>query len=309
MQRSYFQNRDRWITRASEWALFALARSVRWLTYVVPVWTLSGFVGAVCGRLVMLVPGPRLRALENLALVWPDRSPGEHRRIVRAAANQFARLSVEYAHLDRFVRGLEINAQGVEHLAAARKGGRGAVLVTAHYGNWEAARLAALRAGCETGIIFRRFNNRYLTRFTEALIPCCGGPVLTKGHRGMRRLVQHVLRGGFMMILVDQRNSGAPFLDFMGHPAETVVAAADLAHRNGAALIPVVARRNVARRRFDVTFEAPVANDNPAMMMQEVNNRIAAWIEADPDQWLWFHRRWKRTTRSREAGDGLNDGG
>ena len=119
----------------------------------------------------------------------------------------------------------------------------------------------------------------------------------------MRQLVSHVARGGFVMILVDQRNSGAPFLDFLGHPAETVTAAADLAHRTGAALIPARAVRNVAAGRFDVLFEPPVTGEEPLGMMQQVNDRIGTWITEFPDQWFWFHRRWLSTIRSRARED------
>jgi len=299
---SYFQARGRWRTRAVEWVLFALARSFRWLTWPIGTWTLSGALAPVGGWLAMAIPGFRRRAMDNLALVWPERPLAERRRIARDAARQFTRLMVEYVQFDKVVREVRLTVEGAEHLHAARDAGRGAVLVTGHYGNWEAARLAALHAGCETGIIYRAFNNRYLDRFALDLIPCAGRPVLQKGRQGMRDLVAHVSAGGFAMILVDQRNSGAPFLDFLGHPAETVTVAADLARRAGAALIPAVARRNVAARRFEVRFEPPVASDSAAEMMQVVNDRLAAWIAAHPEQWFWYHRRWRKTIRSRQAG-------
>jgi lauroyl/myristoyl acyltransferase len=34
-------------------------------------------------------------------------------------------------------------------------------------------------------------------------------------------------------------------------------------------------------------------------MMQDVNDRVSAWVEQHPEQWFWFHRRWKSNTRSR----------
>jgi Kdo2-lipid IVA lauroyltransferase/acyltransferase len=221
--------------------------------------------------------------------------------MVRGAGAQFTRLMVEYARLDKALPKFEIEVAGVEHLLSAQAAGRGAILVSAHYGNWETARIAALRLGCETGIVYRPFNNRYLDRFTVRLIPCAGRPLVRKGWTGMRLMLEHLGRGGFVMILVDQRNSGAPFIDFLGHPAETPTGAADAARRTGAALIPVCAARNVAARRFDVTFEAPVTGDDSRAMMAEVNRRIGAWVEAAPEQWLWFHRRWRTTVLSRRA--------
>ena len=303
MSGAYHHVRDWWTTRAVEWVLYALAWCCRWITWPVPTWTLAGLLAPIGGALMMAVPKVRRRALDNLALVWPDMPETERRRIAKGAARQFSRLAIEYARLDKVVREISLEVQGTEHLQAALDAGKGAVLVSAHYGNWEAARLAAMQAGAETGIIYRAFNNRYLDRFTMDLIPCAGAPVLQKGRKGMRQLVAHVARGGFVMILVDQRNTGAPQIDFMGHPAETVTAAADLALRTGAALIPARAARNVAERRFDVSFEAPVTGDNAEEMMAEVNARIGAWVEEQPEQWFWFHRRWRQTSRSRVQAD------
>lgn len=303
MKLTYFQSRDHWRTRAIEWILYASGMALRTVTFLLPMWTVSGIFAWVGGRTSTLIPGLRKRAERNIELVWPDCPADRRRQIVQGAAAHFLRLGIEYAQLHRFVRSAKIDANGVEHLQAAKVAGKGAVLVTAHYGSWEAARLAALRAGCPCGIIFRRFNNRYLTRHTMDLIHLCGDPVLQKGHRGMRKLVNHVARGGFVMILVDQRNSGAPFLNFLGQPAETVTAAADLAHRTGAALIPTRGVRNVANRRFDAYFEEPVTGADPTEMMQKVNDRIGAWITEHPEQWLWFHRRWRSTLRSRPQPD------
>ncbi|MEM6663277.1 MAG: lysophospholipid acyltransferase family protein [Pseudomonadota bacterium] len=299
MSESYYLARDRWRTRAGEWLSYAAAWTLRWLTWPLPTWTLSGIVAAMGGRLMMAIPSIRRRAMRNLELVWPAMPEDERRDIAADAAKQFARLSAEYARLDRLAKEVTFTVDGAAHLQAAKAAGKGAILVTAHYGNWEAARLAAKAEGCETGIIYRAFNNRYLDRFTMDLIPCCGEPVLQKGQKGMRQLVAHVARGGFVMILVDQRNSGAPYLDFLGHPAETVTVAADLAHRTGAALIPARAIRDVAKRSFHVEFEPPLTGEDAMSMMKMVNDRISAWIVEHPEQWFWFHRRWRSTIRSR----------
>ena len=287
-----------WSTRALEFVLYGLAWCLRMVTYPFGIWTLTGALAPIGAAAMMAVPSVRRRALRNLELVWPEKSDAERRAIANGAARQFTRLAAEYAHLDRFLEVVELDVSGQEHIRAAKEAGRGAVLVTAHYGNWEAARLAAMREGCETGIIYRAFNNRYLDRFTLDLIPKAGNPVLQKGRQGMRRLVTHVAKGGFVMILVDQRNSAAPWIDFMGHPAETVTAAADLARRLDAALIPVQTRRDVENRRFEIRFEAPIETGESVDMMEAVNARIGAWVEQDPAQWFWFHRRWRGTYKS-----------
>jgi len=278
--------------RVGSWINFKLAQAFRLLTWRVSVWRLAAIMAPLGGVLALIVPGFRRRAADNLALIWPERPPAERRRLVRAAGAEFTRLMVEYAHLDRFLVDLPLEITGEEHLEAAKAAGKGAVLVTAHYGNWEAARLAALRLGCETGIIYRAFNNEFLDRFTQSLLPHVGRPVLQKGREGVRGLSRHIGAGGFAMVLVDQRITGAPLIDFLGRPAETATSAAQLARRSGAALIPVRATRDSANRRFEISFEQPVTGENATEMMAEVNRRIGLWVEEHPEQWFWFHRRW-----------------
>jgi KDO2-lipid IV(A) lauroyltransferase len=296
----YYWVRDRWHVRAGEWLLFALGMSVRALTGWLPVRRVAEAAAPVGALGARLVPAFRRRAEENLARVWPDKPEAERRRILAGAGAHFARLGVEYAHLGRWARQVELEIEGAEHLPS----GRPAVLVTAHYGNWEAIRLAARRLGTECGIIYRPFNNRYLDRFTLGHIAQLGEPVLHKGRTGMRALRAHLAAGGTALILVDQRNSGAPFLPFLGHPAETVTVAASLAAATGAALVPAVGRRGPGGRRFTVRFEPPVEAADPEAAMTAVNARIGAWIEAAPEQWFWFHRRWRATGRSRNRGTG-----
>lgn len=297
MSIGYNQNRDRWATRATEWVLYALAYAARALTWFASTWVLAHGLAKLGSWLVLAIPALRKRAEDNLRLVYPDLSQHKRTALLRDATRNFIYLAVEYAHLDRFIRKVDIVHHGIEHLQAAHASGKGAILVTAHYGNWEAIRIAAKREGYEVGIIYRAFNNRYLDRFTMNMIPDAGTPVLQKGG-GMRQLVQHVRDGGMMMILVDQRNSGAPFIDFMGHPAETVTSAADIARRTGAALIPARAVRDPSERQFHVTFEPAIAGDDGIEMMTEVNRRISAWVHEHPGHWFWFHRRWKSTSRS-----------
>jgi KDO2-lipid IV(A) lauroyltransferase len=293
LRTAYVHKRGRWAVRAGEWSLFALARAFRAVTWPVPVWTLTDVLAPLGGWVALAVPGFRRRAERNLAHVWPGMEPGARRRLVRGAGREVLRLMVEYAHLDRLLRTAEIAVEGAEHLEAARARGGGIVLVTAHYGNWEAARQATRGLGVESGIFYRAFNNRYLDRFGVELIGRVGRPVLHKGRQGMRALLGAVAGGGSVMILVDQRITGAPLLPFLGRPAETATAPAEIARRSGAALLPVMARREAGRRRFRVRFEAPVTGGSAEAMMVEVNARIGAWVEEAPEQWFWFHRRWR----------------
>ena len=113
----------------------------------------------------------------------------------------------------------------------------------------------------------------------------------------MSQLVRHVVRGGAITVLIDQRNTGAPLIPFMGELAETATALAELSARTGAPLIPTRARRLEDGLSFDVRFEDPIPPGDPVEMMTEMNRRIEAWVDEEPGQWFWLHRRWKHRQR------------
>jgi KDO2-lipid IV(A) lauroyltransferase len=251
-----------------------------------------------CGRLgaflARWLPVARRRIDRNLALVRPDMAKPERDALARAVGDNFGRLLAEYSRMPELAGDPDLyDVEGAEHLANAARAGKGVVLVTAHFGNWEIVRFAARRLGTQVAIIYRAFNNPGFDAIAQTYVSVAGTPVLHKGRKGSRELMRHVMKGGAAMILIDQRQTGAPLIPFLGVEAETATSAAALALRTGAALIPARAIRLPDGRRFQVSFEPPVAHDNPLEMTRALNDRISAWIAAHPGQWFWLHRRWR----------------
>ncbi|RMF39419.1 MAG: lauroyl acyltransferase [Alphaproteobacteria bacterium] len=255
---------------------------------------------ALAGRLGrMLIPNLPMTARRisaNLDRIWPGLERERRRAIARGVGDNFGRTIIEYFLMDDLARQPDLvsaTGAGLAAIRQARDEGRGAVLVSAHFGNWEAIRLALQADGIPCAMIYRAFNNRPFDAYVRAKMEHAGTPVLTKGRQGMRALVGHVAKGGVALILVDQKQTGAPALPFLGQPAETSLAAASLASRLGVPLIPAFATRQNDGRRFAVEFETPVSDGPPEARMAQVNARISARIEARPEQWFWLHRRWR----------------
>ncbi len=285
----------------SEQAMAALEKTVIVLLpkLLAPVGTdsLIHFGGWLGRRLPNLSASKRIT--DNIDLVRPDMSPEKRDAVIRQVGDNFGRLMIEYQRMKDVVPRADrrLVSEGAEIVRDAIAGGKGALFLTAHYGNWEICRLAARDLGMETGILYRAFNNDMFDEISFELIRMCGEPVLHKGRKGMSQLVRHVMKGGAITVLIDQRNSGAPLIPFMGEPAETATALAELSVRTGAPLIPTRARRLEDGLSFDVKFEAPIPPGDATEMMAEMNRRIEAWVEEDPGQWFWLHRRWKHNQR------------
>jgi KDO2-lipid IV(A) lauroyltransferase len=299
--------RNRFGRRLAFRAEMLAIHAVRPIIGLVPTRILIPFSGWLGAHIFVWAPIARKRIESNLDLIHPDMPRAERRALSRAVGDNFARLMAEYMRLPELARtpGL-FDVEGGAHLTGAAAAGKGVVLVTAHYGNWEFVRLAAAGLGAPAAIIYRAFNNAGFDAIAQTYIAAAGTPVLHKGRKGARALLRHVIGGGAAMILIDQRQTGAPLIPFLGRVAETAPAAAALALRTGAALIPVRATRLADGRRFKVEFEAPIAHGDEVAMTRAVNDCISAWVEEHPGQWFWLHRRWMLRDRGasmRAAGE------
>ncbi len=265
----------------------ALALPYRWRV---------GFGGWLVRRVVGPLAGYRARALENLALVWPDRPAAERAAIAAAALDNAGRTLIEnYSTRDfqAHASAIEPEGPGYAALIAAREAGRPVILVSGHFGNYEAARAALVARGFQIGGLYRNLSNRYFNAHYVKTMEAFGGPVFPQGRAGTAGFVRHLRAGGQLVLLFDQDVPGAPALDFLGRPARTALSAAELALRLEADLIPFFAIRQEDGLSFRVELDAPVPHGDPAVMMQAVTRALEDRVHAHPGQWFWIHRRWK----------------
>lgn len=239
------------------------------------------------------------RGMANLALVWPDRDGAERRAIMAGSARNIGRTltNIWFARdFAREVADLVPEGPGLEALRRAKAEGHGAVIVSGHFGQWEAIRHVLKREGLETGAIYRANNNPHYDPIFLAGIEGGGRPIVPRGAAGTRILLRHMREGGFVALLPDQYVWEGTWLAFMGQPALTSLAAAELSLRYDAALVPAFAP--VEDGRIRVVFEAPVVPSDPETMMREVNDRLSSWVTRHPSQWHWLHRRWKYSRKN-----------
>ncbi|WP_340263158.1 lysophospholipid acyltransferase family protein [Sulfitobacter pontiacus] len=266
------------------------------LALVLPYKARIAFVGWVVQHVIGPVAGYRARALDNLAMIWPQMPQERRAEIASRCLNNVGRSFIENYSARDFPKRMAKNTPtgaGVAALEKAAEQGKPVILVTGHYGNYEAMRACLVARGYDIGGLYRNMKNPYFNAHYVQTMEAFGGPVFPQGRRGTAGFVRHLKEGGQLVLLFDQHVFGAPALDFLGQPANTALSAAELALRYDALLIPFYGIRQADGVSFDTVLEAPVPHSDAATMTQALNDSLTARVKADPGQWFWVHRRWR----------------
>ncbi|MDX2482782.1 MAG: lysophospholipid acyltransferase family protein [Pseudodonghicola sp.] len=252
-------------------------------------------MGWLVSRLAPLVGFSR-RIRDNLKLVLPDLPEAEVRRLCRAVPNNAGRTLMEMYSGAPFIERAHrapIHGPGLAALEAARAEGRAVVLITGHFGNYDAARANLIARGYEMGALYRRMANPYFNAHYVRTISNIGTPMFEQGRRGMAQMVRHLKQRGIIAIVGDLHAHGGQNLDFFGQPAVTSIVPAELALKYAAALIPVYAVRQPNGLDFEIVMQDEIAHGDPVQMTLQVNAGLEALVREHMDQWFWIHRRWK----------------
>lgn len=291
-----YPKKVRFSRRAGHYLTNAFIVGLIRLALVLPYKARIAFVGWVVQHVIGPVAGYRARALDNLAMIWPQMPRERRAEIASKCLNNVGRSFIENYSARDFPKRMAKNTPtgaGVVALEEAAQQGKPVILVTGHYGNYEAMRARLVARGYDIGGLYRNMKNPYFNAHYVQTMEAFGGPVFPQGRRGTAGFVRHLKEGGQLVLLFDQHVFGAPALDFLGQPANTALSAAELALRYNALLIPFYGIRQADGVSFETVLEAPVPHSDAVTMTQALNDSLTARVKADPEQWFWVHRRWR----------------
>ena len=255
----------------------------------------------------------RDRALGNLRRSFPLMPEARRRIMARRSMQQLIMLFIEILFTTRLVRVdtwndyVELN-NFQQTLGLLLKRGRGLIMLTGHYGNWEILGYVLATLGFETTSIARPLDNPYVNRWIMGIREAKGQRIIDK--KGATDEVTDVLnRGGAVGFIADQ-NAGPKgiFVDFFGRKASTYKSIGLLAMQYKVPVVIGYARRVHDRFRFTVGAQDVIhpeewaAEPDPLRYItQRYTTAIEQFIIADPGQYLWVHRRWKTRPKGESA--------
>lgn len=256
------------------------------------------------GRLLFFVArGVRQRTITHLTMAFgKEMAPRDIVALARRVFLHFSTVVVDILRLPELSRqDLDdlITAQGREYVDRAMAGGRGVILLTGHFGNWEFMGAWAAQNGYRLKVVGRPLFNEQIDRLLVDIRNRAGYTNIARG-TGTREIIRSLRDGDSLGILIDQ-DTKVPgvFVNFFGRPTYTPVGAVQLAMKLGVDIVPAF-----MYLQPDLTYRIecgpPIVVSQTGNLEEDIFNTTQHCsdvyeniIRRFPEQWVWMHKRWK----------------
>jgi KDO2-lipid IV(A) lauroyltransferase len=259
-----------------------------------------------------LVPYRRAVVLGNLRRVFGGAvAEPDIRRLAQAYYAHYARFLGEFIRFPFMSQKRRRDWVRVENMEApirAHEKGKGILLLTGHFGNFEVSTIAGIGQFPQYRGLFhfvrRPLNPPLLNDFVNRRFRRAGFGVLPK--RGSLDNILDLLASGAIIVYVFDQHAGkgdGVTVDFFGHPAGTFKSLALLALTTGAPVVPVYSwrepdGRHVLRFEDEVPLiEHAEVGEAIRLNTRSYNAALERMLVRHPEQWIWMHRRWKVPAR------------
>ena len=263
-------------------------------------------IGVVLGHVAWhVLTRYRRRALDNIAVAFPEWSLRKRRDTIRRMFHHLGASLMELVwlpSLDRKILERTTEIHDEHFIDQALASGRGALIFTAHCGSWEWLAATVALLGHPLTVLQRERDEPDLNRFIMRIRSHFG--MRTIGRRSSTSALEmfRTLRsGGLLAFLIDQNiRAESVKVPFFGKPALTPIGPAKLAVRAEAPVMICFIERRGGRQI--VHFQEPFIGTDPVEITARLTRAIEAQIRRAPEQWVWFHPRWKERPSWEAAG-------
>lgn len=262
-------------------------------------------VGAALGSLAMRIDRPnRPIAMRNLEIAFPEKTIEQRLEILLRMYRNWGRMLAEWTHFGELSRAnIEqyVTYQGKQHWdeAEAVSKGRGAIVLTAHIGNFELMHFAHSLYGYRIAIVHRPLRNPLIDTLVSEARGRFGNPLVERKGGG-REILKLLRQSWHVGIALDLDVREGVFVNFFGLPASTSDGVARIAMASGAPVAPTFIVRDGDRPRHTIMIMKPIEvvrtrdrEESVRENTQRFTTAIEEAIRRNPDHWNWIHRRWK----------------
>lgn len=238
------------------------------------------------------------RALANLELAYPEKSPRERKAIAAAMWENLGRTFAESFRIKTLTESDRIVFEPAEGFDEAARGAKPFIVCGLHLGNWEILAHGGERLGVSLIGVYQRLSNPHIEALLHSIrLPLYKAGLTPKTPVAARALLRAIKDGACPCFLADLRDDNGSFVPFFGQPARSTVFPALLARTTGVPLYAGAAFRRPGSR-FSIRIapiSMPQTNNSAAdalVATQMLQRQYEAFIREAPEQWMWAHRKW-----------------
>ena len=235
----------------------------------------------------------------NLDKIKPGISKLEKEIIINKMWANYGKTFIEYIYLGSFKRkSKHIVIKNKKVIDEIVKKNRPVIFISGHFANYELMSMELTKAQVKLATIYRPLNNIFLNPFMEYLRKTfvCQKQI-KKGLNGVKESLEYIKKGYSVALMVDQRVSEGPRINFFDNGAHTTTLPAQLSSRFNCDIVPIYISRNqddkFEMEILDPIYISEIEKKNKILITKKINNTIEKLILRDPSQWILTHNRWK----------------
>ena len=253
----------------------------------------------------------RQRAMDNLRASFPEKDEHWLRKTGEQSFEQIVMLAVDVLFTPRLVKKNNWREysrfKNAEHAKWMMKEGKGLLMITGHYGNFEIIGYLMGLFGFNIYSIARPLDNKFINNYLYGVRKRAGQKILDK--KGASQQMGELVSSGATLCFIADQDAGKKgvFVDFFGRKASTYKSIGLLAITNNLPIVVGYGRRIEGRFFFEmgvtrIIMPAEWADkeDQLKWVTTEYTKAIETFVREEPSQYWWLHRRWKH--RPKEEG-------
>lgn len=261
----------------------------------------GNLLGAIAGK---FVPGWRMEMAKANVRECLGVDDARAEQIVRDSVKRFGRMGVEVLRFpllnEKTIHDV-VKVEGLEHLEKAYQEGRGVIMATGHFGNWELLGATVALNGYPMLSVARKQNNGHMDTFINEYRQMVGQKVsYNHGSSSILSIARMLKEKNLLGILYDQDTGDSKcVVNFFGKQSRFPLGAATLSRVYGSPILPIFMHNNAdgtCTAKIYPPLYTPKTKDRDADCLQttkELATVLEQEIISDPSMWFWVHDRWK----------------
>jgi len=251
----------------------------------------------------------RKRALDNLRASFPEKSEQWIHKIGRRSFEHIVMLAFDVLFTPRLVKKHNWRTYScyktVERAKWLMQEGRGLLMITGHYSNFEIIGYLMGLFGFNVYSIARPLDNKFISSYLYGVRRRSGQRIIDK--RGAAELMGKITSTGATLCFIADQDAGKKgiFVDFFGRKASTYKSIGLIAITYNVPIVVGYSRRIDNRFYFEIGVNRIILPEEWAQkddalewVTAEYTRAIEEFVREDPSQYWWLHRRWKHRPKN-----------